>query len=248
MSLDNFTLHNFHYLLFDQMHGAADAILNTFRVRHHHRLRSAIFLAFAIAYIASAAGCVPFRTCSPFLMHGALRRCPASCWRSASMPPTPPPPFALYGTGALLVVIASPRAFSRSPSPSNAAAMQQPPSGNGGSGARFSAATRPARYPLGGCCRCSRNRCPAAWILVFIPATRELSIGDLPRRARNTRVISVMTVRPLASRANFEVLSALGIILLIVTAVIAAVRLSSCIGRDFMLRRQLMDKLAAQRL
>src|SRR5665811_662250 len=73
-----------------------------------------------------------------------------------------------------------------------------------------------------------------AWILVFIPATRELS-SAIFLVGPNTRVISVMLF-DLSEEGNFEVLSALGVILLIATVAIAGIG-SKIIGRDFMLRR-----------
>jgi iron(III) transport system permease protein len=72
-----------------------------------------------------------------------------------------------------------------------------------------------------------------AWILVFIPATRELS-SAIFLVGPNTRVISVMLF-DLSEEGNFEVLSALGMILLAATLVIAAIGFRA-IGRDFMVR------------
>ncbi|HEV2954528.1 MAG TPA: iron ABC transporter permease, partial [Xanthobacteraceae bacterium] len=51
-----------------------------------------------------------------------------------------------------------------------------------------------------------------AWLLVFIPATRELSAAIF-LVGPNTRVISVMLFN-LSEEGNFEVLAALGAILL----------------------------------
>jgi iron(III) transport system permease protein len=73
-----------------------------------------------------------------------------------------------------------------------------------------------------------------AWLLVFIPATRELS-SAIFLVGPNTRVISVMLF-DLSEEGNFEVLSALGAILLVISVTIAAVGFR-VIGRDFMLRR-----------
>ena len=73
-----------------------------------------------------------------------------------------------------------------------------------------------------------------AWLLVFIPATRELS-SAIFLVGPNTRVISVMLF-DLSEEGNFEVLSALGVILLVTTVAIAALGFR-LIGRDFMLRR-----------
>jgi iron(III) transport system permease protein len=73
-----------------------------------------------------------------------------------------------------------------------------------------------------------------AWILVFIPAARELS-SAIFLVGPNTRVISVMLF-DLSEEGNFEVLAALGMILLVVTLIIAAVGFKA-IGRDFMVRQ-----------
>jgi iron(III) transport system permease protein len=73
-----------------------------------------------------------------------------------------------------------------------------------------------------------------AWILVFIPATRELS-SAIFLVGPSTRVISVMLF-DLSEEGNFEVLSALGFILLIATLTVAGIGFR-LIGRDFMVRR-----------
>ena len=72
-----------------------------------------------------------------------------------------------------------------------------------------------------------------AWILVFIPATRELS-SAIFLVGPQTRVISVMLF-DLSEEGNFEVLAALGMILLVATLIIAAIGFR-VIGRDFMVR------------
>ena len=73
-----------------------------------------------------------------------------------------------------------------------------------------------------------------AWLLVFIPATRELSTAIFLVSAQ-TRVISVMML-DLSENGSFETLAALGFFLLGVTIliVLAGYRV---VGRDFMLRR-----------
>src|SRR6516165_3217657 len=72
-----------------------------------------------------------------------------------------------------------------------------------------------------------------AWLLVFIPATRELS-SAIFLVGPHTRVISVMLF-DLSEEGNFEVLSALGAVLLLATIAIAALAFR-VVGRDFMLR------------
>ena len=68
---------------------------------------------------------------------------------------------------------------------------------------------------------------------MFIPATRELS-SAIFLVGPHTRVISVMLF-DLSEEGNFEVLSALGAVLLLATIAIAALAFR-VVGRDFMLR------------
>ena len=73
-----------------------------------------------------------------------------------------------------------------------------------------------------------------AFILVFIPATRELS-SAIFLYSINTQVLSVLLFDK-SDEGNFELLSSIGLILVVVTValVLAGFRL---VGRDFMLRR-----------
>lgn len=74
-----------------------------------------------------------------------------------------------------------------------------------------------------------------AWLLVFIPATRELSTAMF-LYGPNTRTMSVMLL-DLSEEGNFERLAALGFMLLAASLLIVfgATRL---MGGDFMLRRE----------
>ena len=73
-----------------------------------------------------------------------------------------------------------------------------------------------------------------SWLLVFIPAVRELSTAVFLVTSR-TRVIAMMML-DLSENGSFESLAALGFILLVAT--IAIVMLGyAIVGRDFMLRR-----------
>jgi iron(III) transport system permease protein len=72
------------------------------------------------------------------------------------------------------------------------------------------------------------------WLLVFIPATRELSTAIFLVGAQ-TRVISVMML-DLSENGSFEILAALGFFLLGATILIVLLGYK-IIGRDFMLRR-----------
>jgi iron(III) transport system permease protein len=72
-----------------------------------------------------------------------------------------------------------------------------------------------------------------AWLLVFIPATRELSAAIF-LYGPNTRTMAVMLF-DLSEEGNFEHLSALGLLLLVATVAIVAIGYR-VIGRDFMVR------------
>jgi iron(III) transport system permease protein len=73
-----------------------------------------------------------------------------------------------------------------------------------------------------------------SWILVFIPATRELSTAIFLVGPR-TRVVSVMLL-DLSENGNFETLAALGFILLGATILIVLLGYK-LVGRDFLLRK-----------
>jgi iron(III) transport system permease protein len=72
-----------------------------------------------------------------------------------------------------------------------------------------------------------------AWLLIFIPATRELS-SALFLYAPDTRVISVLLF-DLSSEGVFEYLAALGLILVVSSIALVALGFK-LFGRDFMLR------------
>src|SRR3989442_9815393 len=142
-----------------------------------------------------------------------------------------PPPLALYGT-ALMMILAFTTRFLPIAYTSAAAGMRSinPEMEEAvrilGGGRLL--AIRKVLAPL------LKKSLAGAWILVFIPAARELSSAIFLVRP-NTRVISVMLF-DLSEEGNFEVLAALGAILLVVSVIIAALGFR-VIGRDFMLRR-----------
>ena len=226
-SLDNLTLRNFHYLLFEQTQ-AQQAIINTF-VYSGITAFGAIGLALAIAYIVNR-NLVPwghvltFLCMAPFVIPGIVM---AIGFYAAYAPP----PLALYGTGTILVLAfitrflpiayTSSAAGMRSINPEMEEAVRILGGGR-------MLAIRKVIGPL------LKKNLAGAWLLVFIPATRELS-SAIFLVGPQTRVISVMLF-DLSEEGNFEVLSALGAILLVLTIVIAAIG-TRIVGRDFMLRR-----------
>ncbi len=142
-----------------------------------------------------------------------------------------PPPIALYGTAAILVIGYTTRflpivyvncmAGIRSLNPEMEDAVRI----LGGSRLR---AIRRVVVPL------LKTNLVGSWLLVFIPATRELSTAIFLVGAK-TRVISVMML-DLSENGSFETLAALGFFLLIATTLIVLIGYK-IVGRDFMLRR-----------
>jgi iron(III) transport system permease protein len=226
-SFDNLTLHNFYYLLFEQTQ-AKQTILNTF-VYAAVTAFAAISLSLAIAYVVNRklvpwSNVLAFLCMAPFVIPGVVL---AIGFYAAYASP----PLALYGTATILILgfttrflpiaYTSSAAGLRSINPE----MEEAVRILGGS--RF-LAIRKVLIPL------LKKSLAGAWILVFIPATRELS-SAIFLVGPHTRVISVMLF-DLSEEGNFEVLAALGVILLLATVAIAVIG-TKIIGRDFMLRR-----------
>jgi iron(III) transport system permease protein len=226
LALDNLTLNNFHSLLFEQTQ-AQQAIVNTF-VYSGATAFAAIGLSLAIAYVVNRrlipfGGALGFLCMAPFVIPGIVL---AIGFYAAYAPP----PLALYGT-ALILILAYTTRFLPIAYASSSAAMRS-----------ISAEMEEAVRILGGgrltairkvLAPLIKKSLAGAWLLVFIPATRELS-SAIFLVGPNTRVISVMLF-DLSEEGNFEVLAALGAILLVITVAIAAVGFR-VIGRDFMVR------------
>ena len=226
-ALDNLTLANFHYLLFEQTQ-ARQAILNSF-VYAGASAFAALGLALAIAYVVSRklvpwSNVLALLCMAPFVIPGVVLA--IGFYASYA-----PPPLALYGTAAILVLGFTTRflpiAFTASAAGLRAINVEMEDAVRNLGGGRF-VAIRTVLAPL------LKKNLAGAWLLVFIPATRELS-SAIFLVGPQTRVISVMLF-DLSEEGNFEVLSALGAILLVLTIAIAAVAYR-VIGRDFMLRR-----------
>ena len=142
-----------------------------------------------------------------------------------------PPPVALYGTGAILILGYTTRflpiayvnasAGMRSLNPEMEEAVRIL------GGGRLRALTRVVMPLL-------KSNLVGSWLLVFIPATRELSTA-LFLAAAHTRVISLMML-DLSENGSFETLAALGFLLLGATIAIVLIGYK-LVGRDFMLRR-----------
>lgn len=226
-SFDNLTLDNYTYLLFH--HDAAwGAVVNTF-VFSGLAATAAVILALAIAYIVKRQ-LIPFGTALAFLCMAPFV-IPGIVMAIGFYAAYAGPPLTLYGTAALMVLAFTTR-FLPIAYANGAAGMQMihPEMEEAVrilGGGRLTA-IRSVVAPL------LKKALLGGWLLVFILATRELSAAIF-LVGPETRTISVL-LYDLSEEGNFEVLSALGGILLVITLVFVGLGMK-LIGRDFMLRR-----------
>lgn len=226
LSWNNLTLANFQFLLF-QHSTAKGAILNTI-VYSSAAATLALGLAIAIAYIVSRR-LVPFGNAlsvlafAPFVIPGMVL---AIGFYAAYAPP----PLALAGTASILVLAFVTRFLPIAYSNASAAIRGVNPEMEEAvmilGGSRLLAIRRVVAPLL-------KRGLLGAWLLVFIPASREVS-SALFLYGPNTRTMSVLFF-DLTEGGNFEQLAALGVILLCTTLVFVGIGLMS-LGRDFMLR------------
>jgi iron(III) transport system permease protein len=227
-SLDNLTLGNYAYLLFD--HDAAwGAIVNTF-VFSAASATLAMIVALAIAYIVKR-GVVPFGSVLAFLCMAPFV-IPGIVMAIGFYAAYAGPPLLLYGTMTMMILAFTAR-FLPIAYANGAAGMQMihPEMEEAVrilGGGRLTA-IRAVVAPL------LKKALLGGWLLVFILATRELSAAIF-LVGPETRTISVL-LYDLSEEGNFEVLSALGGILLVITLAFVGVGMR-LIGRDFMLRRE----------
>jgi iron(III) transport system permease protein len=223
----NLTLGNFRYVLFEQTQ-AKQAILNTLLYAGASAF-AAIGLSLAIAYVASRklvpwSSALGFVCMAPFVIPGVVL---AIGFYAAYAPP----PLALYGSATIMILAFTARflpiAYTSSAAGMRSINPEMEEAVRILGGGRLTA-IRKVLAPL------LKKSLAGAWILVFIPAMRELSVAIF-LVGPNTRVISVMLF-DLSEEGNFEVLAALGTILLAVTIAVAVVGFR-VIGRDFLLRR-----------
>ncbi len=227
-SWDNLTFHNFHYLLF-QHETAAQSVINSFTYAAAAAC-IAITLGLSIAYIVSRkllpyAGILSFLAMAPFVVPGIVL---AIAFYAAYAPP----PFTLYGTATILILAFATRFLPIGFANADAAIRSINPEMEEAvrilGGGRL-VAIRKVMAPL------MKRSLIGAWLLVFIPATRELS-SALFLYGPKTRTMSVMLM-DMSEEGNFEHLAALGFLLLAATLVIVGLA-SMLLGRDFMLRRE----------
>ncbi len=224
---DNLTFHNFYYLLF-QHETAGQSVINSFTYAAAAAC-IAITLGLSIAYIVSRrllpfAGVLSFLAMAPFVVPGIVL---AIAFYAAYAPP----PFTLYGTATILILAFATRFLPIGYANADAAIRSINPEMEEAvrilGGGRL-VAIRKVMAPL------MKRSLIGAWLLVFIPATRELS-SALFLYGPKTRTMSVMLM-DMSEEGNFEHLAALGFLLLAATLVIVGLA-SALLGRDVMQRR-----------
>ena len=227
LSWDNITIRNYYYLLVENS-SAQKAIVNTFLFAGSAAFL-ALGLALAIAYIVSRklvpfSGALAFLCMAPFVIPGIVM---AIGFYAAYASP----PLALYGTATLMILAFTTRSLPIAYANSAAGIRSIHPEmeeavrilgGNRLTAIKSVVAPLLKKSLLGG------------WLIVFILATRELSAAIF-LVGPNTRTISVL-LYDYSEEGNFEVLSAMGGILLVITLIFLAIGFR-LVGRDFMLRR-----------
>ena len=222
----NLTLNNFRVLLTEA--NSRQTIIHSFTYSAAAACL-AVALALIVAYVVSrrlmrGGGLLTLLCMAPLVIPGIVLGV-------AFYATYAPPPVALYGTAAILVIGYTTRflpiayvncmAGIRSLNPEMEDAVRIL------GGSRLRAIAR-VIVPL------LKTNLVGSWLLVFIPATRELSTAIFLVGAK-TRVISVMML-DLSENGSFETLAALGFFLLVATTLIVLVGYR-IVGRDFMLRR-----------
>jgi iron(III) transport system permease protein len=226
MSWDNFTVHHYWQILFEQSM-TQQAIGNSFMFAGAAAFL-AIGLALAIAYLVTRklvpwGNVLAFLCMAPFVIPGIIL---AIGFYAAYATP----PVALYGTATLMILAFAARflpiAYATSAAGMRSINPEMEEAVRILGGGRLTA-IRAVVAPL------LKKTLLGGWLLVFIPATRELSAAIF-LVGPQTRVMSVL-IYDMSEEGNFELVSALGGIILVTTSffVWLGFRL---VGRDFMLR------------
>jgi iron(III) transport system permease protein len=226
-SLDNLTLRNLRFVLLDQPLTRA-ATVHTF-VYGATSAAIALTLALAIAYIVRRrlvpfGRALAFVAMAPFVIPGIVL---AIGFYAAYTTP----PLVLYGTAWILILAFTTRFLPIAYANSDAALRSINPELEDAvrilGGGRLLALRRVVGPLL-------KRGLAGAFILVFIPAARELSAAIF-LYSTGTQVLSVLLFDK-SDEGNFEFLAAIGLILVVgtVAMVLAGFRL---VGRDFMLKR-----------
>jgi len=225
--LDNVTLANFHFILFEHA-TAAQSVINSF-VYGGISATIAVFLTLGVAYIVARklipfGGVLGFLCVAPFVIPGVVL---AIGFYAAYAPP----PLSLYGTALILILAFTTRFLPVGYVNASAAINSLNPEMEEAvrvlGGSRMTALRRVVAPLL-------KRNLLGAWLLIFIPATRELSAAIF-LYGPNTKVASVM-IFDMSEEGNFERLAALALVLQVLTLPLLYLG-QRALGRDFMLRR-----------
>jgi iron(III) transport system permease protein len=228
-SLDNLTLNNLYFTLFENTL-TRNATIHTFVYAGTASL-IAVLLALCVAYIVNrhlvgkaVASVLSFLTMAPFVIPGIVL---AMGFYAAYTRP----PLLLYGTAWILILAYATRFLPIAFANSNAAIRSINPELEDAvrilGGTRFTAIRRVVAPLL-------KRSLAGAFILVFIPGTRELS-SAIFLYSINTQVLSVLLFDK-SDEGNFEMLAAIGLVLVLITVALILIGFR-LMGRDFMLRR-----------
>ncbi|HKI99516.1 MAG TPA: iron ABC transporter permease [bacterium] len=226
-SLDNLTLANLKWVLVDQTQ-TQEAIYNTFLFAGSAAL-IALSLALCIAYIVNRqlvrfGNVLAFLAMAPFVIPGIVL---ALGFYAAYTNP----PLMLYGTAWILILAFATRFLPIAYANSHAAIRSVNPELEDAvrilGGSRLTAIRRVVAPLL-------KRGLAGGFILVFIPATRELSSAIFLYSIK-TQVLSVLLFDK-SDEGNFEILAAIGLVLVVITVITVLIGFR-LLGRDFMLRR-----------
>ncbi len=227
ISFANFTLENYRFLIF-RHETALSTIWNTVWFAAA-AATLAVVIALLAAYVVNRrlvrfGGVLSFLAMAPFVIPGIVMAIGFYASYAA-------PPLALYGTAAIIILAFTSRFLPIAFANASAAV-----------GALHPEMEEAAR--ILGCGRLAtilrittpllRKSLLGGWLIVFIVATRELSTAIF-LVGPNTRTMAVL-LYDLSEAGNFEVLAALGGILLAITFALVGIGMTLT-GRDFMLRR-----------
>jgi len=226
-ALDNITWANFRFILFEHA-TAAQSVINSF-VYGAISATVAVFLTLGVAYIVARrlipfGGVLGFLCVAPFVIPGVVL---AIGFYAAYAPP----PLALYGTALIMILAFTTRFLPVGYVNASAAINSLNPEMEEAvrvlGGSRLTALRRVVAPLL-------KRNMMGAWLLIFIPATRELSAAIF-LYGPNTKVASVM-IFDMSEEGNFERLAALALVLQVLTLPLLWIG-QKALGRDFMLRR-----------
>jgi len=228
-SLDNLTFANVRHIVFENAL-TRTATWHTFLYAGTASV-IAIALALCVAYVVNRnlvsrqlGNALSFLTMAPFVVPGIVL---AIGFYAAYTRP----PMMLYGTAWILILAYTTRFLPIAFVNSNAAIRSINPELEEAvrtlGGSRFTAIRRVVLPVL-------KRSMAGAFILVFIPATRELSTAIF-LYSINTQVLSVLLFDK-SDEGNFEMLASIGLVLVVITVALVLLGFR-VMGRDFMVRR-----------